>query len=64
MKCFVFNHTLIWRASWVSAALSGVAVFFFGAPFVTVILVPAVESVLLILAQDWCRKHGYDGDWP
>lgn len=59
MERFVFNHTWIWRASWISAALTGVAVYFFGAPFAIVIVVPTIESVLLMFAQDWYRKHGY-----
>lgn len=59
MERFVFDLVWIRRISTVSAVLSGVAVYFFGAPFATVILVAAVESAVLITARDWYRRHGY-----
>ncbi len=57
MERFVFDQKWNWRFSIAIAVLSGIAVYFFGAPFATAIIVPFIGCVASGLAQDWYRKH-------
>jgi hypothetical protein len=57
MERFVFNPKSRLRLSTVTAVLSGIAIYFFGAPMITLVLVALAQGIAFDQVQGWYRKH-------
>lgn len=57
MERFVFSRKAKRWLSWSCPTLCGIAVYFFGAPFVIIVVIPLAVGLAMTEAQDWYRKH-------